>query len=355
VKHKIFLVHGMGVYDGNTWADEVKAVLVEAYGHYPRLAANAFDDQFEIVMVHYDPIFQEIVTRWQNDAKAIAPLASQVGASEVASMVGWLQTAGKTNGNFIWSHAADVLLYRLSALVRERVKAAVAKQIVDGVQAQYDDAGTSRWSVIAHSLGTSVAHDALDMLATGDVPGAAVNAFDPKHEQAVLVAMVANVSRVLETIPDAYRSSVQPGKGGQAGRCCRGFLNVRHFLDPFTIPRMFHPQDWPDADTAARKLYRYVEVQHVHQVNVHDICHYLRNPAAHIPLFRMLTSDASISAKQEADAIAHFPQFGTLSSDAGGRIKGDLETVTPSVGADWPALRKIWDEFHTVLQFGGHS
>jgi hypothetical protein len=150
-----------------------------------------------------------------------------------------------------WSHAADALLYRLSSTVRERVKVRVAKQIIDEVTKQYDTEQESLWSVIAHSLGTAVAHDALDMLATGHVPGAPVNAFDPKIEQANVIAMVANTSRLLETVVDAYESAVKPGRAGQAGRDCLRFLNFRHFLDPFTIPQMFHPQAWPDAATVS--------------------------------------------------------------------------------------------------------
>ena len=48
------------------------------------------------------------------------------------------------------------------------------------------------------------------MLGTGAVPGTAINAFDPTIEQAQVLAMVANVSRVLET------STRTPDLGGKA-------------------------------------------------------------------------------------------------------------------------------------------
>jgi hypothetical protein len=355
VRHKIFLVHGMGVYDGDTWAGEVKQVLVKAYNQYPRLAAIDFDAQFEIVMIHYDPIFQEIVSKWQADSKALTPLAESVGAPLVASLVGWLQGAAKKDGNFIWTHAADVLLYRLSATVRERVKVHVAKQIVDGVSQQYDEHQRSLWSVVAHSLGSAVVHDSLDMLATGVVPGVPVNAFDPTIEQAQVVAMVANTSRLLETVPDAYLSAVQPGKAGQRGRDCLRFLNLRHFLDPFTIPQMFHPQEWPDAATVASGRYRYVEIAHVHQANVHDICHYLANPAAHIPLFQALAGDSMISKAEAKKALDAFPQLGGLPVEELAGIKKDLAGISPSMGDLWPSLKKVWDDFHAILQARGEA
>ena len=229
----------MGVYDGDSWSAEVQQVLRNAYERYPRLAANSFDSQFEIVMIHYDPIFQSIVARWQSDADAIGELAGDVVPSQVDTLVGWLQNAG--GSSFVWTHAADVLLYRLSATVRERVKIHVARQIVEAVAEQYDEHDQSRWSVIAHSLGTAVAHDALDMLATGDVPGVPISAFDPAIEQAQAIVMIANTSRVLETVADVYDSVVQPGKAGQAGRNCLRFLNFRHFLDPVSYTHLTLP------------------------------------------------------------------------------------------------------------------
>ncbi|MBV8544335.1 MAG: hypothetical protein JO093_04755 [Acidobacteria bacterium] len=355
MRHKIFLVHGIGTYDGDEWADGVKKVLVEAYKKYPRLAAIDFDDQFETVMVHYDPIFQEIVGKWQTDSEAIGTLAGDIVPSQVETMVGWLKNAGETDGNFLWSHAADALLYRLSSTVRERVKVRVAKQIIDEVTKQYDTEQESLWSVIAHSLGTAVAHDALDMLATGHVPGAAVNAFDPKIEQANVIAMVANTSRLLETVVDAYESAVKPGRAGQAGRDCLRFLNFRHFLDPFTIPQMFHPQAWPDAATVSANRYKYVEVTHVHQANVHDINHYLINPAVHIPLFRALTSDSMISDEEEKKANDDFPVIGGLNASQVADIKGDLAKMSPSMGSVWSVLRDIWDAFHSILVKRGEA
>lgn len=353
MRHKLFLVHGMGVYDGDAWATELKKVLVTAYKKYPKLAATPFDTQFEIEMVHYDPIFQEIVSRWQADAKEIQPLAIDVGATHVAQLVGWLRTAGKKDGNFIWTHAADVLLYRLSATVRERVKVHVAKQIVDGVSKQYKKEQESLWSVIGHSLGTAVAHDALDMLATGTVPGTDISAFDPTIEQAQSITMIANTSRVLETVVDVYQSAVRPGKAGQGGRDCLRYLNFRHFLDPFTIPRMFHPQSWPDDATVAQRRYQYYEVTHVHQVNVHDVCHYLLNPQTHIPLFRALAGETMITKAEEKAAVESFPQFNGLPPETAARIKKDLAAISPSSGETWPALKNLWDDFHALLEMAG--
>lgn len=356
MRHKLFLVHGMGVYNGDTWAKEVKKVLVTAYKKYPKLAAIPFDSQFEIEMVHYDPIFQEIVSRWQADAKEIQPLAIDVGASQAAQLVGWLRTVGKKDGKLIWTHAADVLLYRLSATVRERVKVNVAKQIVEGISKQYKKEQQSLWSVIGHSLGTAVAHDALDMLATGVVPGTDISAFDPTIEQAQSITMIANTSRVLETkVVDVYQSAVQPGKAGQAGRDCLRYVNIRHFLDPFTIPRMFRPQSWPDDATVAARRYQYCEVTHVHQVNVHDVCHYLLNPQAHIPLLRALAGESMITKSQEKTAIDEFPQFNGLSPEDAARIKKDLAAISPSSGESWPSLKNLWDDFNALLEMAGEA
>lgn len=341
----IFLVHGMGHHPAN-WHADTEAKLRTLYARYERLSAVPFDNRFKIVPIQYDNVFRNLVKQWQQNAQALGQVAAGVGANEVESLVGWLKNAAVTDNNVVWTHAADVLLYRLFFTVRQEVKTSVARDIATELN---NSTGVENWSVIAHSLGTAVVHDALDMLSTGQPVHGAATGLEARHSQALLLAMVANVSRVLQTQPKVYDGTVKPGIAGQAGRGCLNYMTVRHILDPFCIPKMFRPTAWPDPTSEQDGAYQYVEIDHIHQVNVHDIGHYLDNPLVHIPLFRKLTYQRSIKIAEEKSAIDSFPKFGNVGDNVGVRIKEALEDIAPGVNSEWKEYKKFWDQFDAVL------
>jgi hypothetical protein len=208
---------------------------------------------------------------------------------------------------------------------------------------------SANWSVIAHSLGTAVTHDALDMLWSGKNEDGTDTGFEPRHEQALLMAMIANVSRVLQSNPKAFDGTVKPGLAGQSGRGCLQFLTCRHKLDPFCIPKMFRPELWPDADSAEKGIYQYVEIEHIHEANVHGLTHYLRNPATHIPVFRKLTFKNAITIDEENAAIAEFRHFGDIGEAAAIKIKQRLEDMAPGISAAWTEYRSLWDQLAAIV------
>lgn len=344
--HRLFLVHGMGVHD-EAWAEEVVDLLRSLYGEYPRLNSLDFDVRIDPVPIRYDDIFVETLEQFQGGATSIEDLLGDVNADEVGDLVNWFEDAADSD-NFLWTHAADVILYRLFSLIRQRVKTRVALRLAEGIHSL--PPGETRWSVLAHSLGTAVVHDSLDMLMTGQLPGDDLpGGFAPDQAQANLVMMVSNVSRVLQTNPPAYESVVMPGAAGQAKRGCIFYFNVRHSLDPFSIPKKFDPQDWPDPDTAAAGLYRSFEVNHIQEGNIHGLKHFLRNPEVHVPLFRTLTFKTAITKEEEANAIASFPVFDGLTHDQWTALKERLEeTNVASISDTWRAFRRIWDSYQLV-------
>jgi hypothetical protein len=341
----IFLVHGMGHHPGN-WQADVEARIRADYARYARLSRIPFDQRFSLVPVSYDGVFRRLVTDWQANANALGPVAAGLGAHDVERLIGWLKNAGQIDNNFVWTHAADVLLYRFFYTVRQEIKTHVLNTIVPVIDAL---SGSANWSIISHSLGTAVIHDALDMLWNATNEDGTATGFEPRHEQALLLAMVANVSRVLQTRPKAYESSVKPGAAGQSGRGCLNFITCRHKLDPFCIPKMFRPIQWPDADAEARGVYRYIEVDHIHQVNVHGFDHYLAHPAVHIPIFRELTFRSAVTIDEEADALANFLPFGNIGAAVGIRIRQRLEEIAPGISDAWTEYRAIWDQLEGVI------
>lgn len=119
----------------------------------------------------------------------------------------------------------------------------------------------------AHSLGTSVAHDAPHALWTTEFAGGV--RIDPADVKAAFVMMVANVSRLLQTDADVLTSAVQTGQASNPERGCLNFLTARHALDPFTIPRMFDPMEWPDEETVNQGRYQSIRVNHFRDRNIH--------------------------------------------------------------------------------------
>lgn len=345
----VFLVPGMGVYaDG--WHKPWVKTLEDAYNSYPLLQKRPFTTRFDFVPINPDTIYQKIVAGWQERSRA---LAAVVTGGLVSKLTSWLTNAGELKDNFGWTHAGDVLQYRLLNLVREWVCVAIA----DEIKQKLVKVGPGlTWSIIGHSLGTAMVHDTIARLWAND-------SVFRRDYQARLIAMVANVSRVLEqkddlppgVVGDALLSPVRPGVA------CNYFLNLEHPLDPFVWPRRFHPMAWPDAATLAANPPRYIHsadedingrsyaLNHVHGAGVHDFEHYLASPKAHIPLFRMLLAeDGFISAEEERRARDRFPQFGKLGDELAIKIKKQLEDIGSSERLEWEDIGVLWGKLERI-------
>lgn len=363
MKQTIFLVHGMGNHPEG-WAKNEGFIdaITKAYNQYEYLAKTPIEQRFDFVPINYDNVFVNLVNTWASNAKMISALAGEVGAPQaIAKLTGWLEGAGELKGNFAWTHAADVLLYRGFRLVRERVCTSVANQIVSVVNKNRKQHADWNWSVIAHSLGTAVTHDTFARIGAPNQGWPGQLAYSAPNEQAQVVMMVANVSKVLEVKTDeepydAYGrrdndgdlvTTLAPGYGGQKGRSCRYYVNVRHKLDPFTIPKMFNPLDWPDRDSLLAKPPRYVfnEIEHIHDANVHDFGHYFKNPDVHVPLFQRLLTPDAISPDEYQQAKDKFRKFGTLGEDAALAIRKKLLDSLPAGNSTWMDLGAIYKEF----------
>ncbi len=348
--HIIFLLHGMGTYDAG-WHDKWVQVIGDAYARYPALQEKSFDVQFEFVPITYDVIFRKLVDTWQEEANKFADAG--VDLKEFAGAVDWLKGAGKIDGNFKWTHATDVLLYRLSNIVRNDVCALVALEIK---KKTVQISSGVRWSIIGHSLGTAVLHDTLTRLFANE---SAWLKDTPPH----LVMMVANVSQVLQQVAgipqgveaNVLKSPVQPGIG------CNYFLNAEHPLDPFVWPRRFHPLTWPSRPIREMNPPRYIhsfdsdilhrsyQLDHIHDWDVHAFEHYLVSPKVHVPMFRMLMGrDSYITPQEEQSARDRFSRFGKLGDEAAEKIHDWLEKRQGSEKDDWTKIRTIWRAF-----FGG--
>ena len=311
-KHILFFVHGMGVYVNeddaadDEWGIGATKALKSQYNKYPSLV-SPFDEVFEPVYINYDTIFNNVLKRWASEAKIITD--SGIEAAEIATrMVHWLSEGAHTDDNFAWTHVGDVILYRFFNLVRQHVKIKVAKQIHNALEPNGDGAVT-RWSIIAHSLGTAVTHDVIHAMSSATPNEAGIPILDALVPKANVIAMIANVSKTLENDAKVYSSAVVPPIS------CDVYLNANNKYDPFVmekllVPDRFNPVGRPQWDAAVSddKFYN-IESANIHEVNVHSIDNYLVNPVVHIPLLRALCGPGSIPSSLELKALNDFEEI----------------------------------------------
>lgn len=289
----LVLVHGMGVGKPG-WAAPVVAKLNSVAKRYEPfqggpevflLAKDADDttiqprpDQVLVVPAGYDAELRGHVSSFQRDTQAIITAADAAGIQlpgAVINVLQWFRTAGETEKNFFWTHIVDVLLYRFFPLVGKQLRVVVMEAIAKSLARVDADV-----SVMAHSLGTAVTHEALSTLGRGVVPE--LSTLMPPGVRLRHVFMIANVSRILEEAltgdVDVYLSPVCPISVRGENAYCDEFYNFRHILDPFVVPRRFDPE-WDSSD--------FIPIDHLRHVadfDVHGWEHYLDNPEAHIPI-----------------------------------------------------------------------
>jgi hypothetical protein len=328
----------MGVHPAN-WSVETVQLLKDRYAAFPELSQLPFDERIETVEICYDKVFEDIRTQWKDQSAAILKVMGDNGLDN--DFIKKLVEAGQTpsEDNFLWTHVLDVLLYRFVPTVCMNVRVTVADQIMK----RLDTGGEiPTWSVLAHSLGTSVAHDSLNDLYHTAVPGKSDLSLSTGDTSAELVMMVANVSKVLETT-NVYTSYVRPSSITLPDRMCRYYFSVAHRRDPFTWFKPFDPSaPWPDATSAGN--YKALVVRHVLDWNVHDLDHYLKGPQVHIPLFRYIAGPDCISEQEEADAIKKFVDEWQAGSWA--KIDEVLENILPHQNGSWTEL------FSSLLKYG---
>lgn len=310
-RHVLFLVHGMGDNVGadggieRDWHDRARATLASLYEQYRILGMVPFDERFEVVPIHYDAVFNDLISHWADQSAALK--ASGVPLTGIVERTfDWLDQGAQQDDNFAWTHVADVVLYRFFPLVRQRVKAHVGKSLLAALKPDSAGAVTS-WSVISHSLGCVVTHDvlhAMDATTPGE-PG--ISILDAMVPSATLVAMISNVSKVMENDISVYDSQVAPPTGIRPNTACFHYLNVNNRFDPFIVPERFDPKDDPVWKAAKQaKTFLDVRIDSVHEANTHSFANYLANPNCHIPLFEHVAGRGSISGSEKTAALESF-------------------------------------------------
>jgi hypothetical protein len=341
MKHVIFLVHGMGTH-GEGWHAAYETQLRGLYASYSGLAQLPFSDHFVVEPVRYDQEFEALRDIWKKSSAGLGSALKKSGVkSALVEMLNRLSGIANKD-TFLSTHIGDVLMYfalrQVSGLVRDSVRL----QILKGIK-KHGKVGNVRWSIIAHSLGTAVVHDSLHGLYTSSSVNPKAN-FTGVTRPTVL-AMIANVSRVMEDGGnfDVYTSRVHPGVGLKAG--CLYYLNARHEWDPFTQPKKFAPMSsWPDPETRARQLYVECQLRDIAQVNVHALDHYLADPLVHGPLFNCLHGERPNDGVLTFEAIetAHAQYVLGIRTGLLDLALAKLKPLRVGEEDDWETILKSW-------------
>lgn len=320
-KELIVLVHGMGDTT-NDWSAEWQELLRDRYQSYDVSRLMRFDDLFEFVEINYNNLFDDRRDAWKNAAAKVIDAMQDSGLSAKAARTLADLASKPADDTFFNTHWLDVMLYRFIPPVAEQVRTRVEVQMLEALRKRPANEVT-RWSILAHSLGTSVTHDVLHQMFSPNRP-AARGILPPGVLRPRVLMMTANVSRLLESrtlVSDVYQSAVHPSESTASG-ACDYFLNVRNEWDPIPKPKMFRPtDDWPDPLSRAQDRYRNILINSIENVNVHDVAHYYRNPRTHIPLFRLLTVPALLPDAEASRAIAAFDAATPLARVAAERKK----------------------------------
>jgi hypothetical protein len=303
-RHIVFLIHGIGIHSSD-WSEELdgpRKTLETVSQRYPyfQKPGCALNDKVEFVAIHYDDIFEEIISKWQQDATAIVQYDQD---KILRGSLDWLAT--ESDKQFWWSHLADLAMYRFFPLYRQRVRSQVILQMAQRIEKEMKAEGSATCSILAHSMGTAVAHDCLHLLGTVKW-GNKANPLNPAHWRFQHVFMVANTSRLLQSqdkeMKVAYESIVRPGPIEDRNSYCATYWNVRHEADPVPFPKIFEPVGW--------KYYTPIVIHHYYEKNIHNLSHYLVNPRVHIPFFNKMVNRKAVPPEEEIQAVDQFPQFG---------------------------------------------
>lgn len=335
-KKIVFLVHGIGRHAAG-WINGVDGpatALTAAARSYQACFPNdsSLADSIEFVEIRYDDVFDLVLDTWQDLGRA---LPANAGFPWVNAAQDLLASVHGNRETFL-RYGGDVLLYcgfdLVARTVRLRVNSVIATRIYQAWLAAGDSPGEiPRFALIAHSLGTTVAQDALYQLATAkwddDLASVSVErpdflanpagaGADAKDFNAVVEGARANPDKPIPVGLSALYlvSNTLPLLRQVAGEYallqkddvfdCARVYNINHAWDP--VSRICGGA----AIQTPRAGWQNVSIRHAHQPNIHGFGHYLSNPAVHAPMFARLADPGfTLACSQAAAALAATPPW----------------------------------------------
>ena len=276
-KQVLILLHGMGVHTSESFKKEVVDGANNALKRYASYKDINFNDKVHIRSISYDHLFENMRKEMKESGSGIQEfIKNKLGGVNLPGYFDELLNIEASLGDdeFIYTHVLDVIFY--ISLLSESVRLYVCKKILE-VMSDYQE--TTSFNILAHSLGTAVAHDALDKLfTTGPSTNIELNVDEHKLRSIWLIANVSNIITHFSGLTGPYESLVKPGEGGCTVKLYNGFNR----FDPFTLKvfKRFDPDNsnnWLE-DAAFKFRYKRLKTEKVSRANTHDIMGYLEDP-----------------------------------------------------------------------------
>jgi hypothetical protein len=346
-RHQVFIVHGMGDFN-KEWSLDAQKTLASAFNQYTLVKQHGLTNQFEFVEINYNDIFEEIRAQWKTNASAASTALAATGlaSSAINSLV---NLANGATGNDFWrTHVLDVVLYRFMKPISERVTQAVRLQILDRLKT-FPQNDSPSWSVIAHSLGTSIVNDTLHAMFSQPVDGVLLgDRFKPDF-----IFMVANVAKLLWSRGgDFYSSRVRPHTVDTLGMCWR-YCNFHHALDP--VPRVDKfdpPAHWfPEGIQPSQRSAFYSDVQidatDIQDINVHGLNHYLGHPLVNSVIINTLAGFEAVLPTEVNAALVKWRKD-RETGPAAKKIKDTLSALLMS-NPEWARIIEMLVAFRGVV------
>lgn len=334
-KHQIFIVHGMGQYTAD-WSKSTVEILQKQFGAYPMAKALEMDTAFEFAEINYSTVFDKWREQWANDAQTKSNQLLEGGLS--GGVIDELNNAASvaSGDHFFQTHVLDVLFFRFIAQMAEEVTLEVLTQMDKHLSKFGHD--PVDYSIVCHSLGTSVAYQALH--AGLSDPNSLLRSRLP-----VNFISVANCAKLLwGRRGDVFTPTMGPSSFSHRGMCDR-FLNFGHELDPVWQVDAFHaPPDrwfWEPAQRALTYQHALLPAEDVQKENIHSLSHYLSHPLVHVPIIHALAKSPNVvTAKQLNKALIDWRQQ-RLQLQALNKVKAQYRALGKPASDDWKAIGRM--------------
>lgn len=321
MKKYVLCVHGIGKHT-NDWIAtpddgiSFKDNLSKIWDIYAKSnSRNTFDNEVELIPIHYDDEIVKIFTEWVKNADKVK--AELQTAPTILDQVDWFvdaldkASAANADDDFRFTHLMDLILFAGIQSIQDRLVVYVGKQIADHINKIRAGGKPAEISLIAHSMGTAMMHKVIQDLFTESAQtafGTQTLRGDFKFKN---ITMVANCGFALSRERKSFysgvvRPSITAGEG-----CCTTWINVGHRLDPVARFMPFDPHSepkWLDPFIAAKGWYSNITLNSISSRNIHSLNHYFRDPELHIRFLNLAFDFDYIDDQKLKDAINTFQQ-----------------------------------------------
>lgn len=388
-KNVLFFVHGIGKHDQGWSHNEENGpvnALVKASEYYSdRFPSNdnlnnPITNSLKFVEIRYDDIFEKIRSNWNNLANDLLsnnfPSATPSGVSSIADSISQLTEPEDWSATY----ALDAFMYGSFPLIRQIVRHSVASQLATGVVANSPDTNiVPEFSIAAHSLGTAVIQDAIQLLGTtewlkyrGLVDGGidenelnkyrsehGNNPFSPRHFKWEALFMIANVAMMFcNPKPDSDKTIVRPGFSTDDGHnAIRYYFNFSHLMDPIPLVAKFSAEATWQRSSLLGTAEDHTTLKHFYEKNIHGLAHYLQHPCVHGRIFRRCVpnrfKDKHVSmADNRVGSSGDFSNIGPalFNDDLREEYQNKLTSVLAEVGRSGKSL----DRLRNILKLVGN-